>query len=222
MKADANICSINSLTANMCSWLAGAKPNMRSHPEGAGKGDPVVAVLARQRSAYSHPSSRSSSNQGPPMLAPRHTRALSSCRSGPGVSTITASFGPGTRARRARVSESTYRRRRLLASLVVMALCSAVGLFLGSSKGDTRVGHRSTSTSTSTTTVAASASTSSGSGWVLTGDLAGFYVVRPGDTLWSIARSLRPTGDVRGLVDRLDADRGGRPLRVGERILIPS
>jgi hypothetical protein len=46
-------------------------------------------------------------------------------------------------------------------------------------------------------------------------------LVGPGDTLWSIARELQPTGDVRPLVDALAAARGGRPLQVGERITLP-
>lgn len=47
---------------------------------------------------------------------------------------------------------------------------------------------------------------------------AATVVVRPGDTLWSIARSLQPSGDVRTMVDRL-ADRAGGPELVpGQRI----
>ena len=47
------------------------------------------------------------------------------------------------------------------------------------------------------------------------------HVVRPGDTLWSIARALQPSGDVRPLVDALAAQRDGRPLQPGERIALP-
>ncbi|MGH9178659.1 MAG: LysM peptidoglycan-binding domain-containing protein, partial [Acidimicrobiales bacterium] len=47
------------------------------------------------------------------------------------------------------------------------------------------------------------------------------YVVQPGDTLWSIARSLQPAGDVRPIVGQLDAARGGRPLRAGEHLVLP-
>jgi hypothetical protein len=44
------------------------------------------------------------------------------------------------------------------------------------------------------------------------------YVVRPGDTLWVIARQLRPEGEIRPVVDEL-ADRAGGPdLSVGQRI----
>lgn len=48
------------------------------------------------------------------------------------------------------------------------------------------------------------------------------HIVQPGDTLWTIARRLQPTGDVRRLVDRLAAARGGAPLHVGERLALPS
>jgi hypothetical protein len=47
-------------------------------------------------------------------------------------------------------------------------------------------------------------------------------IVQPGDTLWSIARRVQPTGDVRPLVSRLDALRDGRPLQAGETIVIPA
>jgi hypothetical protein len=43
-------------------------------------------------------------------------------------------------------------------------------------------------------------------------------VVRPGDTLWSIARSLQPGGDVRDLVDRLAERAGGAQITPGQRI----
>jgi LysM repeat protein len=44
------------------------------------------------------------------------------------------------------------------------------------------------------------------------------HVVQPGETLWSIARGVQPTGDVRPLVDEL-ADRvGGAGLQAGQRI----
>jgi Tfp pilus assembly protein FimV len=51
------------------------------------------------------------------------------------------------------------------------------------------------------------------------------YVVQPGDTLWSIARHLvqqeEPGTDVRPIVDALAAERQGRPLEVGETIVLP-
>lgn len=46
------------------------------------------------------------------------------------------------------------------------------------------------------------------------------YVVQPGDTLWTIARRIQPTGDVRPLVDRLADAHGGGALQVGDRITL--
>jgi hypothetical protein len=49
---------------------------------------------------------------------------------------------------------------------------------------------------------------------------SGMYVVRPGDTLWSIARSLQGHGDLRPLVDQLEAQTGHQPLQVGEQLVV--
>jgi nucleoid-associated protein YgaU len=47
------------------------------------------------------------------------------------------------------------------------------------------------------------------------------WVVRPGDTLWSIAEQSRAAGDPRAVVDWLSAEVGGRPLQAGERVVLP-
>jgi nucleoid-associated protein YgaU len=47
------------------------------------------------------------------------------------------------------------------------------------------------------------------------------YVVQPGDTLWSIARSLQPGGDVPSLVRVLSRANGGAELTVGQQLLVP-
>ncbi|MEZ5141250.1 MAG: LysM peptidoglycan-binding domain-containing protein [Acidimicrobiales bacterium] len=44
------------------------------------------------------------------------------------------------------------------------------------------------------------------------------YVVQPGDTLWGIARSLQPAGDVRSLVDELARRLEGRTLQPGMQL----
>ena len=44
------------------------------------------------------------------------------------------------------------------------------------------------------------------------------YVVQPGDTLWSIARQLRPSGDIRPLVDALADRAGSGPLVAGQAL----
>lgn len=46
------------------------------------------------------------------------------------------------------------------------------------------------------------------------------YVVQSGDTIWSIARSLVPQGNISGLVDEL-ARMNGVDLEVGQTVRIP-
>ncbi|MDG2112656.1 MAG: LysM domain-containing protein [Actinomycetota bacterium] len=48
-----------------------------------------------------------------------------------------------------------------------------------------------------------------------------YVVVQPGDTLWSIARSVQPKGDVRPLVQRLSELNGGAALQVGQALYLP-
>ena len=58
---------------------------------------------------------------------------------------------------------------------------------------------------------AASESLSSGS----------LVIVKPGDTLWSIARQLQPAGDIRPLVDRIAKINNGHSLIAGQALLLP-
>jgi hypothetical protein len=48
------------------------------------------------------------------------------------------------------------------------------------------------------------------------------YLVRPGDSFWSIARSMHPQGDVRPLVADLIEAHGSAVLQVGDRLELPS
>ncbi|MEO6989559.1 MAG: LysM domain-containing protein [Aquihabitans sp.] len=45
-------------------------------------------------------------------------------------------------------------------------------------------------------------------------------MVRPGDTMWSIARDLQPTGDIRPLVDQLVTAHGSTAIAPGDRITV--
>ena len=46
-------------------------------------------------------------------------------------------------------------------------------------------------------------------------------VVEPGDSVWSIARSVQPEGDVRPLVHRIIQANGGSPLQPGQQLVVP-
>lgn len=47
------------------------------------------------------------------------------------------------------------------------------------------------------------------------------YVVKPGDSLWSIVEALAPERDPRPLVASLKRAAGGADLKVGQRIMLP-
>ncbi len=48
------------------------------------------------------------------------------------------------------------------------------------------------------------------------------YVVRPGDSFWSIARSVQLRGDLRPLVADLVEEHGSNSLQVGDRVELPA
>lgn len=124
----------------------------------------------------------------------------------------TAPLGGAGAAAHVRPSAAVYRRRRLAAAAVVTAAVTAAALGLSA------LGGGSLTTSEGGSAPAADIEVDTGS---LRTVSTATHVVAPGDTLWSIARSLQPEGDVRPLVDEMAASRGGRPLQVGERIRLP-
>ena len=54
----------------------------------------------------------------------------------------------------------------------------------------------------------------------LPAELPGVYVVRPGDTLWDIARAAAPGTDPRMLVQELAEAAGGAALEPGQQIIL--
>jgi hypothetical protein len=102
-----------------------------------------------------------------------------------------------------RPNSGLYRRRRLVVGLLIAVLLLAAGAVLGRLGG----GPLTAPESAPAPAVAATPRL--------------LHVVQPGDTLWVIARALQPTGDVRPLVERLQASRHGQALRVGETITLP-
>lgn len=107
--------------------------------------------------------------------------------------------GPDVAWRRAQRARVQRRRRRLLSGLVAAGLCTALALPLsflgGAAPRALRV-----------------------PGTTLTG--ATVYVVRPGDTLWSIAARFDHGGDPRPLAEALARETGSATLVPGERIAV--
>jgi hypothetical protein len=62
------------------------------------------------------------------------------------------------------------------------------------------------------------ASSSTPAGRLAAGTL---YTVRPGDTLWSIAQRVDPSGDPRVLVAELGSETGSDTVTVGEHLRLP-
>ncbi len=121
-----------------------------------------------------------------------------------------ARFGvPTQRSSTRRYSSSTYWRRRVVvAGLLVGLLWLTLGTRqLLSAQGTDR--HL----------VAAPTMVESAAGDALTGGRV--VLVHPGDTLWSIARGLQPTGDVRPLIDRIAELNGGHSLTAGQTLMLP-
>jgi LysM repeat protein len=136
------------------------------------------------------------------------------------------------RQRQAARRRLVLRRRRLAALSVVAVMAAAfvaavaaavVGVVLATSPGAPGGGPLTATGSstaqdqlTATYSDASSAPTAAGKPAV-----AGTWVVRPGDTLWTIVERSGVHGDPRPVVDRLNAQLHGRPLQVGERIAVP-
>jgi len=134
---------------------------------------------------------------------------MAACTTAPGITTVrwpaTSRTTPRAAiARGARVTPATFRRRRLAVALLalgVVVVAARAGVALGGSPlaAPERRPASSSPASGAATTV----------------------VVRPGDTLWSIATRLAPGDDPRPLVDELVDARGGVALEPGERVVVP-
>jgi hypothetical protein len=133
---------------------------------------------------------------------------------------------PPIRARQAQIElrlrcadSAVYRRRRVAvaALALLIALVLAVGLTAGTALARTgggpltATGAQSSQTGTSAILSGAAQATRSG-----------VWVVRPGDTLWAIASALEPRGDIRPLVDRLEAEVGTTGLQPGQSVPLPA
>ena len=119
-------------------------------------------------------------------------------------------FGePTQRSLTRRRSSSTYWRRRIVVAGLLVGL---LWLTLGTRQLLSAQG-------TDLYPAAAVTMVESAAGDVLTSGRV--VIVEPGDTLWSIARGLQPTGDVRPLVDRIAELNGGHSLSAGQTLMLP-
>lgn len=101
---------------------------------------------------------------------------------------------------------AVYARRRLMALLAMLVTVTVVALLVV-------VGYGMAGAESAGAARLGATSSSFGAGVQV-------HVVRPGDTLWSIARVAQPVGDVRPLVGRLLRQTGSH-LDVGMRVELP-
>jgi len=112
-------------------------------------------------------------------------------------------------------SRRMYRRRRLVALLTI----AVVGWLVVSSV--LSIGSAMLSSTAPSSAEVVSSSPVPSSAITDGGAAASRYVVRPGDTLWSIAKSLHVDGDIRDTMAQLAETNGDGLLRSGQVLIIP-
>jgi hypothetical protein len=110
--------------------------------------------------------------------------------------------------RPASTAAATFRRRRMVALAVLVAATAVIaGLVLGGAPRGSGEGPLAITGPTGELAVQPA--------------VAHVYVVRPGDTIWSIVEANGVRGDPRPVVDRLEAEVKHQPLQVGQRLVLP-
>ena len=107
-----------------------------------------------------------------------------------------------------RETQATYWRRRIVCMTLLLGLLWVMSSAAGFVNGD-----RSVERQQAKTLIESAAGESLTAGQDV--------IVKPGDTLWSIARKMQPTGDVRPLVDRIATLNNGYGLIAGQALLLP-
>ena len=107
-----------------------------------------------------------------------------------------------------RQTQAIYWRRRITCLTLLVGLLSMMSSAAGLSNSD-----RSAERPEARTLIESAAGESLAAGQIV--------IVKPGDTLWSIARKMQPTGDVRPLVDRIATLNNGHALIAGQALLLP-
>jgi LysM domain len=119
----------------------------------------------------------------------------------------------GGRAPARVAQQAVYRRRRLVAGVLVAIAVVALVLLATAAAARIAGGAPSAAGGPSPTSAAAPGAA---------GVAAPTVVVQPGDTLWSIAAEVAPGTDVRVTVDRLVALNGSSPIVAGQELVVPS
>lgn len=120
----------------------------------------------------------------------------------------TSPFHVAVPGRFARPSHRTFVRRRVAVALLVVATASVPAVALATAV--TGRGGAPASAATIRPSTAAAAAEASAT-----------YVVRPGDTLWSIADVHRGSSGHGSYLDALIAANGGASIQVGQRLVLP-
>ena len=110
---------------------------------------------------------------------------------------------------------AVYRRRRLVVGLVTIVAVAGLTLLAIATLARLAGGTPSPAAGGSATPASAAAMGAAEAA-------APSVVVRPGDTLWTIASRIAPDADVRITVDRLQALNGHDPIVPGEELALPS
>jgi len=126
----------------------------------------------------------------------------------------------GGRSDSARRLRRVYLQRRLVAALTILVLGWVLLSLVGTANA-ALFSSDAGATSASASGRAASKSPVPSSAAAGGGAAASRYVVGPGDTLWSVARSLHLGGDLRDVVDALAERNGDGMLRPGQVLVIP-
>ena len=106
-----------------------------------------------------------------------------------------------------------YRRRRLAVLAAALGLVLIIGLVMAHAGHSTAADVRMTPADAP---IVRDPAAYGASGQIV--PARAVYVVQPGDTLWSIAHDLDPSGDTRATVDRLVSLNGGAALEPGQRL----
>ena len=113
-----------------------------------------------------------------------------------------------------RAGAAAYWRRRAIAFVLAVALVVGVGA------GAMGIGRTLVGGGGDRSLAAAAAGAAPGAPLAPSPPAGEVHVVGPGETLWSIARSVHTGGDIRATVDRLAEENGGAHLRVGQEIVL--